>query len=303
MLLLAHGAPDRLEDIPEFLTHVRGGRPLAEEAVQEVVRRYALIGGGSPLLRHTTCQANALAERLGVPVHIGMRNWKPFIAESVCRMKEEGIRSVVAVCLAPQNSRTSTGLYRQHLMTAVNEVSPPLRVDFIESWHNHPLLIDAFREKIVSALARAQAETGESVPVIFTAHSVPTRTIAGGDPYEQQVRETADLAARAMELREWWVAFQSQGMTNEPWLGPSVESQIDRIAEARYRDLLIAPVGFVSDHLEILYDIDVAFRDYAAARGVRVWRSGSLNESPLLIEALAALVSSRMALDRGVRPS
>lgn len=298
VLLLAHGAPERVEDVPEYLARVAGGRPVREEVVKEVVRRYALIGGGSPLLKHTTSQANALAKRLGVPVYIGMRNWKPLIREGVCRIKEDGIERVVALCLAPQNSRTSTGLYRQHFMAAVSEIAPSLRVDFIESWHNHPLLIEAFSEKMTAVLARARAEAGARVPVIFTAHSVPTRTISDGDPYEREVRETAELVARAIESREWCVGFQSQGMTREPWLGPTVESHIARLAQVGRRNLLIAPVGFVANHLEILYDIDVAFRDYAAARGVRIWRSESLNESPLLIEALAALVTSRIARQR-----
>lgn len=303
VLLLAHGAPERLEDIPEFLTHVRGGRPLPEEAVQEIARRYARIGGGSPLIEHTTRQAQALADRLGLPVYVGMRNWKPFLAESVRRLNEDGIRRAVALCLAPQNSRTSIGLYRQHLVRAVESIEPSLRMDFIESWHDHPLLVEAFREKAVAARARAQAESAGPVPVIFTAHSVPTRTLADGDPYERQVRETAALVGQALALREWKVAFQSQGMTDEPWLGPTVESEIDRLGQAGHRHLLLVPVGFVSDHLETLYDIDVLFRDYALARGVRLWRSDSLNESPRLIEALTALVSSRIELDRGVKPS
>ena len=294
VLLLAHGAPDRLEDIPEFLLHVRGGRKLPDAAVEEVKRRYALVGGGSPLLRQTNRQAEALAEMLGQPVFVGMRNWKPFISESVRRLAEEGIRRVVALCLAPQNSRTSVGLYRERLRDAVEKFAPHLEVEFVESWHVQADLIAAFREKISRALDKVEELAGGGAPVIFTAHSVPARTIADGDPYERQVRETAASVARMMSLGEWSVAFQSQGMTDEPWIGPTVESEIDRAAAAGHRGVLIAPVGFVSDHVEILYDIDVVLRDYGRSKGVTVSRSESLNDSPLFIRALASIVGSRV---------
>ena len=294
VLLLAHGAPDRLEDIPEFLLHVRGGRKLPDAAVEEVKRRYALVGGGSPLLRETNRQAEALAETLGQPVFVGMRNWKPFISESVRRLTEEGTRRVVALCLAPQNSRTSVGLYRERLRDAVEKFAPRLEFDFVESWHDQPDLIAAFREKISCALDKVEESAGGGVPVIFTAHSVPARTIADGDPYERQVMETAASVARTMSLGDWSVAFQSQGMTDEPWIGPTVESEIDRAAAAGHRHVLIAPVGFVSDHVEILYDIDVVLRDYGRSKGVTVSRSESLNDSPLFIRALASIVGSRV---------
>ena len=299
--MLAHGAPDKLEDIPEFLLNVRGGRPLPEPMVKEIVHRYSLIGGGSPLLRLTMLQAEALSKLIAHPVYVGMRNWKPFIPEAVNRLCNGGVERVVAVCLAPQNSRTSIGLYRKYLMDAVSEVCPELVVDFVESYHDHPGLIEAFRERVVAALQRVEQETGGAVPVIFTAHSVPERTIAAGDPYEQQVRETAALVARAAGLGEYRLAFQSQGMTAEKWIGPTVEAQIDELAQAGVKDVLLAPVGFVSDHVEILYDIDVLFRAYGKARGVRVWRSESLNASPKFVSALASLVAARV--ERGLQAS
>lgn len=292
--MLAHGAPERLEDIPEFLLNVRAGRPLPEPAVKEIIHRYSLIGGGSPLLRLTTLQAAALEQALGLPVYVGMRDWKPFIAEAVRKLREDGVEQVAALCLAPQNSRTSTGLYRQHLDDAVEKSAPRLRVEFIASWHDHPLLVAAFAEKIGAARAQAEAEAGGPVPVVFTAHSVPQRTIADGDPYEQQVRDTATKVAEAMGLKDWRLAFQSRGMTAEPWIGPTVESQLDALAEAGHRHVLLAPVGFVCDHVETLYDIDVLFRDYGEARGVEVHRSESLNDSPRFIAALAAIVTDRV---------
>src|SRR5271169_4655973 len=300
VLLLAHGAPDKLEDIPEFLLNVRGGRPLPDAAVQEIIHRYSLIGGGSPLLRLTTLQAGALAEALNrearikpqeaMPVCVGMRNWKPYITDAIRELAERKVNRVVALCLAPQNSRTSVGLYQKVLMESIDKLDSKPEVEFIESWHNHPGLIAAFRERIARALDRAVAEAGKPVPVIFTAHSVPEKTIAAGDPYDQQVKETAAAVAQAMSLNNWRLAFQSQGMTADPWIGPTVESQIDELAAAGHRHVLIAPIGFVCDHVEILYDIDVAFREYGKAQGVTVVRSESLNDSPLFISALASIV-------------
>ncbi len=292
VLLLAHGAPDRLEDIPAFLLNVREGRKLPDAAIAEIVRRYSLIGG-SPLLRVTTLQARGLAKLIGRQVYVGMRNWKPFISEAVRQIKTDGLERVVALCLAPQNSRTSIGLYRKCLFEDVERLAPNVQVEFIQSWHDHPGLVEAFRERLATALDRVQAEAGGPVPVIFTAHSVPEKTIQGGDPYEQQVRETAALVAKAVGLKEYSVAFQSQGMTAEPWIGPTVESLIDRLAAQGQRHVLLAPVGFVCDHVEILYDIDVVFREYGRTRGVSVHRTASLNDSPLFIQALAAVVTAR----------
>jgi ferrochelatase len=223
-----------------------------------------------------------------------MRNWKPFIADTIRQLSDDGVGHIVALCLAPQNSRTSIGLYRKYLDDAVGKFAPRLQVDFIESWHDHPQLVEAFREKVAAAIARVEAEAGGPVPLILTAHSVPEKTIADGDPYEQQVRETARLVAEALGLGDYRLAFQSQGMTAEPWIGPRVESLIDEFARAGHRHVLLAPVGFVCDHVEILYDIDVLFRDYGKAKGVTVHRSESLNDSPAFIRALAAIVSARI---------
>jgi ferrochelatase len=309
VLLLAHGAPDGLEYITEFLLNVRGGSALAEAAVREITERYRLIGEGSPLLRLTNRQARALAEALKlerslqqslpIPVAVGMRNWKPYIADAVRQLSQAGVGRLVAICLAPQNSRTSVGLYRKRLTEAMEKFAPHLQVEFVESWHDHPKLIAAFREKIEVANSVLKAQVGKPLPIIFTAHSVPARTIREGDPYETQVNETVALVAKALGLREWRVAFQSQGMTDEPWIGPTVESQIDELAAAGQHYVLIAPIGFVSDHVEILYDVDVVFREYGESKGVSVFRSGSLNDSPLLIQALASIVSTRIGAAAG----
>jgi protoporphyrin/coproporphyrin ferrochelatase len=294
VLLMAHGAPERVEDVPEFLLKVRGGRQLPEAAVEEIIERYRRIGGGSPLASISNAQAQALAARLVHRVYVGMRNWRPFIADAVRRLEKDGVEGLVAICLAPQNSRTSIGLYRRHLMEAVAATNPHLHLEFVESWHDNNDLIAAFTEKVTAALDRIQTETGDSVPVIFTAHSVPQRTIEEGDPYQAQVMETALLVAQRAVLQGWRLAFQSQGMTAEPWIGPTVESQIDLLAAEGHRHVLLVPISFVSDHVEVLYDIDIAFREYGKAKGVTVWRSESLNDSPLLIQALARIASARL---------
>ncbi len=293
VLLLAHGAPDKIEDVPQFLLNIRGGRPLPPPVVEEVKHRYQLIGG-SPLLKHTQRQAEALADRLATPVFIGMRNWHPFIAEAVAEIERRGFRHVVAVCLAPHNSRTSVGLYRKHLEEAVAKSGTAFDLQFIESWHDQRFLVEAFAEKLRAARAQAGQAAGREVPVIFTAHSVPERTIAGGDPYDAQVRETAARVAAAAGGALWSLAYQSQGMTEEPWLGPTVESDIDRLVAKGNQHVLIAPIGFLCDHVEVLYDVDVAFRSYAQTKGVTLWRTESLNDSPLLIEGLATLVQEAL---------
>jgi protoporphyrin/coproporphyrin ferrochelatase len=294
VLLLAHGAPDRLEDVPEFLLNVRGGRKLPDPVIAEIQHRYSLIGGGSPLLRLTALQADALVRELGRPVYVGMRNWKPFIPDAVRRMKVDQVRRVAVFCLTPQNSRTSIGLYRRYLGEAVAREYPDLELDFTESWHDHPGLIAAFAERLRGGIAEVSEEIGHPAPVVFTAHSVPRKTIEEGDPYEAQVRETATLVAQAIGLKDYRIAFQSQGMTAEPWIGPTVESFIDELAAAGEHHVLLAPVGFVCDHVEILYDIDVLFREYGRKHGVCVHRTKSLNDSPLFVAALAAIARERI---------
>jgi len=292
VLLLAHGTPARVEDVPEFLLRVTGGRPLPPEAVQEVQHRYSAIGK-SPLTEITLKQAELLAKAIGVPVYVGMRNWHPFIAQALEQMQADGIRNAVVICLAPHNSRTSVGLYRKALAACSD---PELVFDFVESWHDEPLLIQAFAEKLKSGLASCGP-----TPIIFTAHSVPERTVRDGDPYESQARETAALVASAagLEKNQWKFAFQSQGMSGGPWLGPTVEETILELKRQGQAGVFIQPIGFLCDHVEVLYDIDILFRQFAEKEGVCLWRAESLNDSPLLTAALEAIVRSRTAVAIG----
>lgn len=296
VLLLAHGSPDSVEDVPDFLLRVTGGRPLPHEAIEEVKRRYQLIGR-SPLTELTLQQGELLAKKLGVPVYVGMRNWRPYIADTLKRMKADRIHHAIVICLAPQNSRTSVGLYRNSLGKCTD---PSLTFDFVESWHDQALLIQAFAEKLMAARSEASTEAGFPMPVIFTAHSVPRRTVLEGDPYETQARETADLvaAAASLENSDWRFAFQSQGMSGGAWLGPTVEATILDLKRSGHRGVFIQPIGFLCDHVEVLYDIDIVFKQFAEGEGLRLWRAESLNDSLLLTSALEAIVKSRLHAPR-----
>jgi len=294
VLLLAHGSPDRVEEIPEFLGYVTGGRPLPDAVVKEVQHRYGLIGS-SPLTRITLRQGELLERELKLPVYVGMRNWHPLTGDVVKRIQQDGMTRVVAICLAPQNSRTSVGLYRSALLG--DSGNAPFEVDFVDNWHDHPLLIKAFAQKLTAGWQRACDEAGARVPIIFTAHSVPERTITEGDPYEAQAKETASLVAMEvpqLTVDDWQFAFQSQGMSGGAWLGPTVEDTIRGLKAKGHRAVFLQPIGFLCDHVEVLYDIDIAFREFAQKESMRLWRAESLNESPTLIAALAEVARSRL---------
>lgn len=299
VLLLAHGTPDSVEAIPDFLRNVTGGRPIPPEAVKEIQHRYSLIGH-SPLTEITHRQAQRLARLLDLPVYVGMRNWHPYIPDVVRQMSEDGVTRAAAICLAPQNSRTSVGLYRRALFGEAGGEQiyppageePPFTVEFIESWHDHPALVLAFAERLMDTWTRASVELGKAAPILFTAHSVPQRTIAAGDPYEQQARSTAELVAAqvaGLPQGNWRFAFQSQGLSGGPWIGPTVEETMRDLKRAGHRGLVVQPIGFLADHVEVLYDIDIFFREFAERQDLKLWRAPSLNDSRQLADALADL--------------
>lgn len=315
VLLLAHGTPETVEQIPEYLRNVVSGRPLPQHVIEEIQHRYSLIGR-SPLTELTMEQgrlveAELAAQGHAAPVYVGMRNWKPYIPDVVRQMRADGVEEAAVICLAPQNSRTSVGLYRR----AVQAEADTLRIDFTEGWAQHPLLADAFAERLRAAEQKLTAETGAPVPVLFTAHSVPSRTVQaptaaenqprlwpgqGADPYAEEARHTAELvAARVPEIPQWWFAFQSQGASGGPWIGPTVEETLDSIAASGVKTLLLDPIGFLCDHVEILYDVDIAFREYAKGRGIRLERPESLNASPTLAKCVADLALQALARLQG----
>jgi ferrochelatase len=331
VLLLAHGTPETVEQIPEYLRNVVSGRPVPQAVVEEIQHRYTLIGK-SPLTEITMAQARLVEAELNsgdetlsashpgdknvarmgcpaIPVYVGMRNWKPYIPEVVRQMHEDGIEEAAVICLAPQNSRTSVGLYRR----AAEAEAGKLRIDFTAGWADHPLLAEAFAERLRPALKKLTTEVGKPVPVLFTAHSVPVKTVQPGsavesggpklwpgegvDPYEKDARRTAEMvAARVPEIPKWWFAFQSQGASGGPWLGPSVEETLEKTAREGVTALILQPIGFLCDHVEILFDVDQLFREYAKRLGIKLERPESLNESKTLAKAVAGL--ARLGLER-----
>jgi ferrochelatase len=289
VLLLAHGAPERVEDIPAYMANVRGGRPTPPAIVSAVERRYRAIGGGSPLTARTREQAEALGRLLPVPVYFGMRNWRPYLKDTLAGMQRDGVEQIVALCLAPQYSKASVGLYFRRVQEAKQELGFAAEILWTKSFHDHPLLAAAFAEKLAAVLPSGR--------VLFTAHSLPERALERGDPYEAEARATAAAVAGKAGLAEWDFAFQSQGLTDERWLGPTVESRIDEYAREGVREMVLAPIGFVCDHVEILYDVDVLFREYAGERGIRLSRPASLNDSPLFAQALAEVVKQKLCIE------
>jgi len=293
VLLLAHGSPESADagEIREFLNNVTGGRQLSDAAVEEIRSRYERIGR-SPLCEITQRQAQLLERELGMRVYFGMRNWRPYIADTVKQMAADGVTHATVICLAPQNSRTSVGLYKKALES---QGTLPFTVDFVQSWHDDPKLIEAFAERLLAAWKRSCDEAGVQVPIIFTAHSVPTRTVTEGDPYENQARDTAQLVAAKCGLPDsaWCCAFQSQGISGGPWLGPTVEETILALKNQGATAVMMQPIGFVCDHVEVLYDIDIGFKKFAEKNGMKLWRTESLNDSPAFVAALAGLVRRR----------
>jgi len=319
VLLLAHGTPDVLGEMSEYLSKVTGGRALPQAVVEELQHRYAQIGlretpgvEAPPLTKWTMMQGHLLEQALGCEkVYVGMRNWHPYIADVVAQMRMDGVTHIKAVCLAPQNSRTSVGLYRR----AVQAAAGGLEVEFVTGWAESPLLAQAFAEKLWPVWAEACAESGRRVPVLFTAHSVPCRTIMTGDasvagarpgtpaqdspdPYPVEAKRTAQMVADRMARvgfgdRDWYFAFQSQGISGGPWIGPTVEETLKSIKEEGHVGVVMQPVGFLCDHVEILYDIDTAFRETASQLGLKLWRAESLNDSEVLVKALVEVVSGQ----------
>jgi protoporphyrin/coproporphyrin ferrochelatase len=277
VLLMAYGSPTRPEDIPAYFEDIRGGRPVRPEAVAELAERYRRIGGTSPLNEITERQRAALEHDLGVPVYVGMKHWTPRIAEAVDQALEGGAERIVGLVLAPHYSGISIGGYRDRVEDAVDGRG---ELVMIESWHDH--------KPFVEILAARVGET--DAHVIFTAHSLPARILDEGDPYKDQLLETSRLVAERAAVASWSFAFQSASPTGEPWLGPDILEELGALYGTGVRKVLIAPVGFVSDHLEILWDIDVEARDKADELGLELDRIESLNDAPEFARALAVLV-------------
>jgi ferrochelatase len=274
---MAYGSPERPEDVPAYFSDIRGGRPVRQEAVDELVERYRRIGGSSPLNRITEEQRAALEKETGLPVYVGMKHWSPWIPEAVERALADGADRLVGLVLAPHYSRISIGGYRERLEQALDGRA---ELVFVESWHDHDPFVELLADRV----------RGTDAHVVFTAHSLPERILAEGDPYRDQLLETSRLVAERARVSEWSFAFQSESPTGEPWLGPDILVELETLDRRGVRKVLVAPVGFVCDHLEILWDLDVEARDKANELGLELARIASPNADPAFVAALAALV-------------
>jgi ferrochelatase len=280
---MAYGNPAGEADIAAYFTHIRGGRAPSPEALEELTQRYRAIGG-SPLTGVTRAQAAALAERSGLPAYVGMKHAAPFIADGAAEAKQAGIERLVGLPLAPHYARMSLGGYQRALAEAWDG-----ELVFVPGFRTHPGFIHAVRSVLAEALAESKPDR-----LFFTAHSLPARIIAEGDGYQDQLLESCRLVACDMQLPEWEFAFQSASHTGEPWLGPDL---LEAIESSGARNVLVCPIGFVADHLEILYDLDVEAQTFAREKGIRIARTASLNVRPDFIDALAKIVKDALPPD------
>jgi protoporphyrin/coproporphyrin ferrochelatase len=302
VLLMAYGSPDRLDQVEAYYTDIRRGSPPPPELLEELIGRYRAIGGGSPLSAIVERQRAALEAELAargrpMPVFAGMRHIEPRIAAVVGRMAEAGVERFVAIALAPQRSSNGVG-YRRAVEAGVAAwagAAPEAIV--VDSWHDAPRFIEALAA--ASAEAFGRFEDPKSVTVVFTAHSLPARVIAEGDTYPDEVRRTAALVAERLGVARFEVAFQSAGRTGEPWLGPELLATLRRLRAGGASEVLVAPVGFVADHLEVLFDIDIEAQEVAHELGLHLERPRSLNDDATFIAALADVATAALDGTRG----
>ncbi|MFO8035649.1 MAG: ferrochelatase [Anaerolineales bacterium] len=296
VILLAYGSPGSLSDIPTYLRNVRAGRRPPQDLVDRIINRYKAIGGRSPLLPLTKRIAQKLAEGLEMPVYIGMLHWHPYLEDTVEQMRDEGVGTVIAIPLAPHYSDLSIGKYHQRMVDALASGERKLDLRFVKSWHDQEHYLEGCVAHIQAGLKRFPARERDQVKVIFTAHSLPISRLEEDDVYEDQLIETARALAErlALDRKRWTLAYQSAPRADSTWMGPHLETLVKNAAEAGNRHLLIAPIGFITDHLEILYDIDVKLKTLAESQHLNLKRIDMLNDSPALVETLTSLVKRNL---------
>jgi protoporphyrin/coproporphyrin ferrochelatase len=305
VLLMAYGSPNRLEDVEPYFTDIRGGRTPSREAVEELTSRYRRVGVPTPLLAVSMELGRELERLLNLDppddeiytVHLGMKHWTPHIANAVEEVVESGADRLIAIVLAPHYSKISTEGYRRKVAAAL--ASAPVSLDFVESWYELDGYLDALAEDVMKV--RAKFARPEDVVVVFTAHSLPARILDEGDPYQDQLLRTSELVARRAGIEQWRFSYQSQSHTGEPWLGPDLIDAVEELAAQGHRAILVASVGFIADHLEIFYDIDIEAKEKADALGIELRRTPMLNADPRLARALHALVTKRVTAASAVR--
>jgi len=295
VLLMAYGTPDSIADVPAYFTHIRGGRRPPDEAIADLERRYRAVGGATPLRRITETVREGLQSELAragrdTAVYVGMKHWHPYIAEAVRDMAHAGIERVTALALAPHFSRLSVGAYQHAVEEAAHELGSPLDVSFIDSWFDEPAFIDLIADRVRTASARMQS-AGPPL-VVFSAHSLPVRIREWNDPYETQLLESAAMVAKRLALPDWRFAWQSAGGSREPWIGPDILEYLVTLRDEGVHSVLQVPIGFVCDHLEILYDIDIEAKQRARELGMTLERTELPNASADFVSMLAGVVLS-----------
>ncbi len=296
VLLMAYGSPNSLDEVGPYLSQVRGREPSAED-VERLKERYRTVGGRTPLLEITQRQARALeaklkARQLDVPVYIGMKHWYPFIEDTVGEIVQNEPSSIIGIALAPHYSKLSIGGYEDHIVKGLEATGSKIPHTMVKNWHTEESLIAALSKRVSEGLKLLKDP--ENAAVLFTAHSLPKKAISSEDPYQDQLLETSSLIAKRVGLNHWSFAFQSAGEPKDNWLGPQIREQTDKLARDSFTELLVCPVGFVSDHLEILYDLDIEAKEHAGSMGVELSRTASLNDDPEFIDALVSVTTSSL---------
>lgn len=289
VLVMSYGTPNGIDDIERYYTDIRRGRPPTPELLQELTDRYEAIGGASPLAEITRAQAQGIGERLGVEARVGYKHSPPFIEETVKEMIDEGFEAVTGVVMAPHYSTMSIADYRSRTEDAAGS---EIEISFVESWHLEPGYI-AWLTKEVMIAAGPRLSQDRPV-VVFTAHSLPVRILEAGDPYPRQLEQTAEAVAGAAELESWRVGWQSAGRTGDEWLGPDLLTIVDQLAGSGEERVVICPCGFVADHLEVLYDIDIEAVQHARERGLELTRTPAPNADPSFLDAVSAAVGNAL---------
>jgi ferrochelatase len=299
ILVMAYGGPNSLEELPGYLADIRKGRPTTPAVLDEITHNYRSIGGRSPLLELTCQQVEALAAYFNpqqFKFYVGMRHWAPWIEETISRMLNDGIDRAVSLVMAPHYSKLSVAKYQAKIATGLEMYHGSIEFLHIESYHEAPGLIQALANRVELGLRQWPEGEWDDVHVVFSAHSLPTRILEIGDPYDEQLRETARLVAERAGLSDesWSWSYQSAGRSLEPWLGPQIQDYLPELAQKGIHNVISIPVGFVSDHVEILYDIDIQAQQVARQHAIRLVRPPALNTDPLFIQAVAEIVSQRV---------
>lgn len=295
ILLMAYGSPNKPEEVEPYYTHIRGGRKPSFEEVENLKERYSAIGGKSPLAEITKSTARKLETKLGgeYRVYAGMKHWHPYISEVFDQISQDHISELTAIALAPHYSKMSIGSYQEAARVANSAHGEKINLLFVNQWYKNQVFLASWVERIEKRLHEKLGNVRrEEVFVLFTAHSLPERILTWGDPYKNQLIDTANELAKRLSLKDnqYSFAFQSAGHTSEPWLGPDILDRLHELRNSGAVHVLVAPIGFVSDHLEILYDIDIEAVTLSKELGFHLERTESFNDSDDFVNVLASVV-------------